>query len=99
MFSKTSSHVVIDGIMYPSVRKWHLWLHRQQWLCRIGWHYFLPSGTRQPFNIQLCVCGRCGYSTWWTGDDWTLLVHQGYWKQLGRVVPPWNPDRSVRSLE
>lgn len=99
MFLKRSSHVVIDGIMYPEVTEWHLWVQRQQWLCRIGQHYFLPAGSRQAFGIQLCVCGRCDYSSWWTGHTWTLLIHLGYWKQAGRAVPLWAHDRCLHSPE
>jgi hypothetical protein len=99
MFVTRSSYVAIDGIMYPEVREWHRWVQRQQWLCWIGRHYFLPAGSRQAFNIQLCVCGRCGYSTWWTGHNWTLLVRHGYWKQVGRAVPSWSHDRSLHSRE
>ena len=84
-----SSHVVIDGIMYPKINEWHRWLQQQTWPCEVGVHYFLPAGTRPHVNATLCVCGRCGMSTWWKGSTWTLDVHFGYWTQAGRPIPEW----------
>lgn len=88
--------VTIDGIVYPKVPTWHRWMHRQQWLCRLGLHYFLPAGRRPGFSVMLCVCGRCGYSTWWHGNIWNLQIHFGYWKQAGYTIPPWEGGKQVK---
>jgi hypothetical protein len=95
-----SGYVVIDGIMYPAATKWQLWIQRQQGLCSLGMHYFLPAGVRHGFGIQLCVCGRCGLSTWWTRPNtWTLQTHLGYWKQAGRTIPAWSLEGSLAGTE
>ena len=47
--------VMIDGIIYPKVRKWDRWIHQQQWLCRLGAHYFLPAG-RHPGILSCYAC-------------------------------------------
>lgn len=83
-------HVVIEGIMYPRITRWNRWVQRQLWSCRIGLHYFLPAPMRAGISAKLCVCGRCGYSTWWKRDTWRLQLHEGHWKQAGRVIPLWD---------
>lgn len=99
MQSDTKTYVVIDGITYPALTKWEQWRHEQHWLCRFGWHYFLPAGPRQAFGIQTCVCGRCGCSTWWTGNIWKLMVRYSYWRQAGRTVPRWKDGASAQAVD
>ncbi len=91
-------HVVIDGMMYPKITKWQRWVQQQPWPCQIGWHYLLPAGRTPNSGAQLCVCGRCGYSTWWTGNIWKLQVNFGYWTQAHREIPPWRREKSPKYI-
>jgi hypothetical protein len=90
------SCVIIEGTLYPKVRAWDRWVHRQEWLCHLGLHYFLPAGRRPGFSVMLCVCGRCGYSTWWNGNIWQLQIHLGYWKQAGHAIPVWTGTKQIK---
>lgn len=97
MFSdRDASCVIIEGTLYPKVRAWDRWVHRQEWLCHLGLHYFLPAGRRPGFSVMLCVCARCGYSTWWNGNIWQLQIHLGYWKQAGHAIPVWTGDKQIK---